>query len=95
MGRYCLTSTKEYNLVSCEQLLKSTVAKKRQAVYNYGAYYKHFGNSNLAKNCPTRIKCHNCFALHDPLLCNLGDEEYGNEEQNVFNNVHPKNFKFS
>ena len=86
----CLTCGKAHNLVSCEQFLNSTVAKRRQAIYNYGACYKCFGANHLAKNCPTRIKCHHCDAPHHPLLCKLGGEEHINEEQNVFYGSHTK-----
>ena len=38
----CFTCGKAHSLVSCEWFLNSSVAKRRQAIYNYGACYKCF-----------------------------------------------------
>ena len=69
----CFTCGKDHSLVSCDEFLKSSVTKRRQAIYNYGACYKCFKANHLAKNSPTKIKCHHCDAPHHPLLCKLGD----------------------
>ena len=47
-----------------------------------------FKANHLAKNCPTKIKCHHCDAPHHPLLCKLGDGAHGSDETNTskFNN---------
>ena len=84
----CFTCDKDHSLVSCDQFLKSSVTKRRQAIYNYGACYKCFKANHLAKNCPTKIKCHHCDAPHHPLLCKLGDGVHGSDETNTskFNN---------
>ena len=79
----CFTCGKDHSLVSCDRFLKSSVTKRRQAIYNYGACYKCFKANHLAKNCPTKIKCHHCDAPHHPLLCKLGDEVHGSDETNT------------
>ena len=79
----CFTCGKDHSLVSCDQFLKSSVTKRRQAIYNYGACYKCFKANHLAKNCPTKIKCHHCDAPHHPLLCKLGDGAHGSDETNT------------
>ena len=52
------------------------------------ACYKCFKANHLAKNCPTKIKCHHCDAPHHPLLCKLCDGVHGSDETNTskFNN---------
>ena len=84
----CFTSGKDYSLVSCDQFLKSSVTKRRQAIYNYGACYKCFNANHLAENCPTKIRCHLCDAPHHPLLYKLGDRVHSSDETNTskFNN---------
>ena len=79
------TYGKDHSLVSCDQFLKSSVTKRRQAIYNYGACYKCFKANHLAKNCPTKIKCHHCDAPYHPLLCKLGDGVHGSDETNTSN----------
>ena len=81
----CFTCGKDHSLVSCDQFLKSSVTKRRQAIYNYGACYKCFKANHLAKNCPTKIKCHHCDAPHHPLLCKLGDGVHSSDETNTSN----------
>ena len=84
----CFTCGKDYSLVSCDQFLKSSVTKRRQAIYNYGACYKCFKANHLAKNCPTKIRCHTCDAPHHPLLYKLGDWVHSSDKTNTskFNN---------
>ena len=84
----CFTCGKDHSLVSYDQFLKSSVTKRRQAIYNYGACYKCFKANHLAKKFPTKIKCHHCDAPHHPLLCKLGDGVHGSHETNPpkFNN---------
>ena len=84
----CFTCGKDHSLVSCDQFLKSSVTKIRQAIYNYSACYMCFKANHLAKNCPTKIKCHHCDAPHHPLLCELGDGVHSSDETNTskFNN---------
>ena len=63
--------------------LKSSVTKRRQAFYNYGACYKCFKANHLTKTCTTKIKCHHCDAPHHPLLCKLGNGVHGSNETNT------------
>ena len=79
----CFTCGKYHSLVSCDQFLKSSNTKRRQVIYNYDACYKCFKANHLAKNCPTKIKCHLCDAPHHPLLCKLGDGVHGSDETNT------------
>ena len=79
----CFTCGKDHSLVSCDQFLKSSVTKRRKAIYNYGARYKCFKANHLAKNCTTKIKCHHCDAPHHHLLCKLGDGVHGSDETNT------------
>ena len=81
----CFTCAKKHILVSCEQFLKFSVAKRRQAIYNYDACYKCFKVNHLAKNCPIKINCHYCDAPHHPLFCS---GVHGSDETNTskFNN---------
>ena len=70
-------------LSQCDQFLKSSVTKRRQAIYNYGACFKCFKADHLAKNCPNKIKCHHCDVPHHPLLFKMGDGMPGSDERNT------------
>ena len=45
----CFTCGKEHSLVSCEQFLQTSVTKRRQVIYDYGACYKCFKANHQTK----------------------------------------------